>query len=397
MGERHSMNILMTGLFDPAKNDACKIHFYEVARSLARQGHQVNMLAPRCSTNDLPTEQRLRLTPLPLSYKEKLWHVFLLSLIQLIWYARTVTPGTDAVYVRWRMLPARLMNWINIIKGIHPIIITEHNGWVEDEVRVQHDSGWMARIARYLQCSDARSAHGVVAVVDGIVERLPKTIRNHTIVVDNGTNLKRFHPVKNRKELRRDLLGETNGPIIGFTGNISRWQGVNDLILAFAHVADTHPDARLVIVGDGPALMETKKLARDLGLTDRMHFQGDVPYENMNDWLNTFDLAVVPKTTSLAHIGYSPLKVRDSAAAGLAVACSRVRGLTELEPHGWLATWDPSDTNGLSHLLKDLLSTPAQLATMGQTARAYAEAHFSWDDAARSIAEFVAHLGKGRR
>jgi len=384
----------MPGLFDPAKNDACKIHFYEVARSLVRQGHRVNMLVPRCHAEDLPLEPNLRLITLPLPYRERLWYVFFLSLVQLVWYARAVTSETDAVYVRWRMLPARFLGWINIIKGISPIMVTEHNGWVEDEVRVQHDSDRMVQMARYLQLTDAESAHGVVAVVDGIAERLPKAVR--TIVVDNGTNLERFRPLSDRDRIRIDLLGDAGGPVIGFSGNISRWQGVDNLIHAFAHIADSHPNARLVIVGDGPCLDEVRELAQGLSMADRIHFSGDVVYEDMNRWLNTFDLAVVPKTVSLAHIGYSPLKVRDSAAAGVAVAATRVRGLTELEPHGWLATWNPSNKDGLALLLEKLLSDPAQLETMGRTARIYAEAHFSWDDAARSVAEFMESLEEAR-
>ncbi|WP_163351751.1 glycosyltransferase family 4 protein [Desulfovibrio sp. JC010] len=386
------MNILMPGLFDPAKNDACKIHFYEVARSLARQGHRVTMLVPACRTGDLPLTPGLSLTTLPFQYRESLWHVFLLSLIQILWYARTVTPETDAVYVRWRMFPAICFRLINRLKGLSPVVITEHNGWVEDEVRVQHGQGWMERIARLLQIADGRSAHGVVAVVDGIAERLPEDVRHKTVVVDNGTNLDRFHPMGRKQSLQRSLLGKGGGPIIGFTGNISRWQGVDDLIRAFAAIAGNHPDAKLIIAGDGPYLTELKAMAKQTGQGERIRFAGDVPYEKMNDWLNLFDLAVVPKSVSLAHIGYSPLKVRDCAAAGLAVAATRVRGLTELEEHGWLVTWSPDEPDGLANLLDELLSGPDRLAAMGTTARQYAETHFSWDKAAQKVTEFIQQI-----
>ena len=63
-------------------------------------------------------------------------------------------------------------------------------------------------------------------------------------------------------------------PVVLACGRMSPEKGHASLIRAFAEVARTHRDARLVLVGKGPLMSELVRLRDGLGLTDRVVFPG---------------------------------------------------------------------------------------------------------------------------
>lgn len=65
------------------------------------------------------------------------------------------------------------------------------------------------------------------------------------------------------------------------------WKGVDGLIRALNHLPADH---HLYIAGDGDELDNWTGLAADLGLSDRVHFLGNVPHAEVMSWIRAADL-----------------------------------------------------------------------------------------------------------
>ena len=92
-----------------------------------------------------------------------------------------------------------------------------------------------------------------------------------------------------RLRLRAGWVGEASysGKVFVTVGRLSPEKNHSRLLQAFSLVHDDEPDARLVVIGDGPLMSPLKQEARDLGLDLRTHvrFTGHVdnPFAIMSE------------------------------------------------------------------------------------------------------------------
>lgn len=87
-----------------------------------------------------------------------------------------------------------------------------------------------------------------------------------------------------RQELVEGLLDEQRGKTFVTVGRLSPEKNQSRLLKAFAEVSESEPDARLVIIGDGPLSNELKQLAVSLGVAGSVEFTGRLrnPYAVMS-------------------------------------------------------------------------------------------------------------------
>ncbi|HEX2088539.1 MAG TPA: glycosyltransferase [Actinomycetota bacterium] len=121
----------------------------------------------------------------------------------------------------------------------------------------------------------------------------------------------------------------TRNPVHGkfvFIGRLADKKGVDVLLRA----ATTVPDARLVIVGDGPEAPRLRTLATELGIQQRVAFTGRQPRERVMDELRTAYAVVIPSTVGGGgDRDGTPLVVSEAMAAGVPVIASALGGLAE--------------------------------------------------------------------
>jgi glycosyltransferase involved in cell wall biosynthesis len=113
-------------------------------------------------------------------------------------------------------------------------------------------------------------------------------------------------------------------PGIVFLGRLRRYKGAQHAIAAFPRVRETVPEARLVVVGDGPYRGELERLARSLGVSDRVSFRGAVSQRAKVEILNEAQVAV--NTSPKEGWGLTAVEAN---ACGLPVVASRSPGLVE--------------------------------------------------------------------
>jgi len=75
-------------------------------------------------------------------------------------------------------------------------------------------------------------------------------------------------------------------PTLVHFGRARKYKGIDIVIRAFAKVRERLADARLVVIGDGPALPGLRALAGSLGLSEAVEFTGFLPIEEVVERLN---------------------------------------------------------------------------------------------------------------
>jgi glycosyltransferase involved in cell wall biosynthesis len=139
------------------------------------------------------------------------------------------------------------------------------------------------------------------------------------------------------------------------------------LLTAFKVVVERVPDAELLLVGDGPLRTQLERQTQDLGLTERVHFKGQVA----DIWPLLAGADVFALSSRYEPLGLAAL---EAMAAGLPVVASRVDGLAALvEPGvtGQLVTC--GDSLELADRLVDLLTSPATIAAMSRASQSRAK------------------------
>jgi glycosyltransferase involved in cell wall biosynthesis len=141
-------------------------------------------------------------------------------------------------------------------------------------------------------------------------------------------------------------------------------------IAAAAEVAAARPDARFLIVGDGPLRAELAAQARSLGLEDRLTLTGvrrDVPALAARADLVVF---------SSDWEGLS-LVALEALAAGTPVLSTPVEGMRDLLEGGAVTLTDAATASDLARGMLDLLADPARLALLGGRGRELVAARYS--------------------
>jgi len=190
-----------------------------------------------------------------------------------------------------------------------------------------------------------------------------------------GVDVARFHPGAARG--RNEVL---------FVGGLDRahyFKGIHVLLEAFARVAQEHPEAVLLIVGDGDLRAEYEARAASLG--DRVRFIGRVPDADLPDLYRSAAVHVLPSIDRSEAFGLVTL---EAAASGVPSIVSDLPGVRAVvEPGVTGLRVPPGAAAALSDAILTLLKDPARAETMGRAARDRAERLYARDKAARAVVE----------
>lgn len=123
------------------------------------------------------------------------------------------------------------------------------------------------------------------------------------------------------------------------------------------------PDhVHLLLPGQGALLEDCKKLAYDLGLSQRVHFPGQVG--NIAPWYAMADAAV-----SSSRSEGLPFNIMEAMYAGLPIVASNVKGHTDLLTDGQTGLlYSLGSPDGFVDAVLHLLADPDQAQRMGQAA-----------------------------
>lgn len=200
-------------------------------------------------------------------------------------------------------------------------------------------------------------------------------------VVINGVDMDLFSP---EGEMRR--AGPEGSFVVGFSGSLKAWHGIEVLTRAFELVAGD-PRFHLLVVGDGPLRTEVSRLSD--ALPGRVTFTGALPLEQVPAWIRGMDVAVAPYP-KLEPFYFSPLKILDAMACGVANLASDIGQIPELIRDGETGFLvPPGDAEALAVALRRLAAHVPFRERLGRAALAEARAKHAWKDRAADIVDLA--------
>lgn len=403
----------------------------ELAKALARQGHEVTVVVPQFKRN-APTPDGFDLLTIPnrdIRFLRKVWFYLVSTLRVTLWALRR---RPDILY--WGEMTYTITPYlVSKLTGI-PYAIIVH-GFAPDELRV---SKWRMALVRWCQKIYFGNANIIVTVTPKIADRIHEVYgipRERLVPIENGVNLERFKPMDKAAARRQLGLPESGYTYIGWVGYFFPWSGVETLLRAARRVLTEFPTARFLIVGHGIWGTHLADEAKTLGLRvcqlngfkDGVQplpdpedwdvcFTGEVANELVPLFINAWDVATAPYPGGRNEkSGGSSMKIREYFGCGVPVVTTDVAGIGTR----WLIGVSgrqgdftsfgdgrilvgergiivpPDEADAFADAILWLLERPKERQRMGAAARQFAEAHCSWDEVARQTIQAFKGVLKG--
>ncbi len=254
--------------------------------------------------------------------------------------------GVSLKYLhRSKLRPGILSSFLDVIRTERPDILHLHGwiaanfgrlaGWMTSVPTIVHEHGVDPKFPLSQRLADrllAPCTHTGLTVAESVRRFM---VANRSMPASKirliylGVPLDEFHPadaqVVSDEKARLGIPPES--PVIGAVGRADVQKGITYLIQAASWVLKEAPEARFLIVGDGPKLDELKSEAQSLGIGDKVVFAGhrdDVPVVQ-----TMMDIQAFPSLWE-----GTPLTVFEALAMGRTIVSTDVDGLGEVLEDG---------------------------------------------------------------
>jgi glycosyltransferase involved in cell wall biosynthesis len=181
---------------------------------------------------------------------------------------------------------------------------------------------------------------------------------------------------------------------LGFAGWFDAWDRLDLLIDVFARLHRAHPDAALLLIGDGPVGVSLREQAKALGLERDVVFTGAVPRQDVYGVMSLLDVAVLAHSNDFG----SPVVLFEFMGLGIPVVAPRLPPILDVLEHGRTALlFDPLDAQGLTAALERLLCDAALRRSLAGNARERLLSAHTWERNASRILESAGLAAPGPR
>lgn len=241
-----------------------------------------------------------------------------------------------------------------------PLVVTEHT-----------EGAWQGRSAHLVSRLICRRARRMIAVSTPIRQRL---------IERDGVGPEKISLVPNAVIPASDTLpsnpdvppeGWHEGQLVGVVARLQPEKGIANFLKAAARVSSSCPEARFLVVGDGPLREALLRLADRLGLRERVRFLGH--RADARALIGLLDVLAVPSLTE-----GTPLTVLEAMAAGVPIVASAVGGVPDQVRHGKEGLLvPPEDPVALGDALLGLLQDPGLARRLGEAGRRRSDSEFA--------------------
>jgi glycosyltransferase involved in cell wall biosynthesis len=369
------MRILLHCVYYPPEVGGLESHVHQLARGLVERGHQVRVVTSR-SLPEVPRDEEMDGVRVHRSWFP------MRNPLGWVLHSLGSLPRTRA-WARWSdVIHAQAFAsippcGIAAAAAHRPLVATLHTSHFL--VRAQRPL-WKPLLGRLVAWPDhvLAASSEIAEVGEGLA---PGT---RVEALTNGVDTHRFRPVPpllNEHEIKYSIL---------LPRRLFHKNGVTFAVQALPHILAEVPQARLLVVGDGPERPRMEALARELGVTERVHFLGRRPHEEMPGLLASGQVALFPslmEATSVAAL--------EAMACGRPVVATRVGGLPEIVDESVGALVPPADPEALARAAVALLQRP-DLEALGTRARERVVRYWSNDRLVDRHLEIYEALVEGR-
>ena len=190
-------------------------------------------------------------------------------------------------------------------------------------------------------------------------------------VIPNGVDVQKFHPRWPSEPLRQALDIGPDNPVAGIIAALRPEKNHELFLQAAALIHERLPNARFLIVGDGPRRERLEALAQELTLHEAAHFLGTRP--DVPEVLSVLDVVML-----CSHMEANPISLLEAMAAEKPVVATRVGSVGETVLHGKTGyLTEPGNARELADRVIELFEDPQRAAAMGRAGREHVIARWS--------------------
>jgi glycosyltransferase involved in cell wall biosynthesis len=358
--EHDPMNILQTPVRF-ASTGGVETYVRELSTALSDRGHSVSVICagvqgspvscdPRIRTIALPSRFRLANTDIPLSFPARV-----LGEDPDVIHAHLPTPWS----ADWSGFAARRKNI--------PLVLGYYND-IAGKGMFRH----VARTYNRLLLPRLLDTAGRIVILRA--EPLPpalRAFREKVVVIPPGVDCERFAPREGEVDEAGDIF------FLSVLDRYHGYKGLEVLLRASALVKDRYPGLRVIVGGEGEEKARYRQMARDLGLSKNVRFEGHIPGHQVAEYYRKTGIFVLPSTDpDLEGFGIVAL---EAMASGRPVVTTDVPGVAKdlvAEKAGIVVK--RHDVQGLADALLYLLDHDDEMRRMGRHGRRVAMDRYSW-------------------
>lgn len=175
---------------------------------------------------------------------------------------------------------------------------------------------------------------------------------------------------------------------ISFVKHLTPKYGPSFLIKAFSKVAERYPNVELYMVGEGELMQELIKLARDLGVDDKIYFQGHISQIEVVELLKRTDIFVMPSIYET--FGVAAL---EASAMEIPVIATKVGGVQEVVKDGKTGFLvDKEDISKLSNAILKLIKNKKLRKLFGKYGRSFVRENYEWNNNVNKMGKIYLEL-----
>lgn len=336
-------------------------HIGDLAEYLIAAGHNVSVLAPAISDENLPDYVVNAGRPIAIPYNGAIARV-LFGPIAFARVRQWISQGNfDLLHLHEPAIPS--ISLLACWASDGPMVGTFHAAAKRQKVSF----AVVPFLEPVIEKLTAR-----IAVSEAARETLTEHLETDAIVVPNGIYADRY----------RDGIHEPkwSGHTLGFIGRFQEpRKGLAILLEALPQVLQSFPETRVFVAGPGNPDEAMEVI--DFQLRDRIHFLGRISESEKANFLASVGLYVAPNTGGESF----GIILAEALASGAKVVASDIPAFDSLLGHGKYGTlFESENSNDLAQKILDLFSNPDSGKAKAALGKDYAQ-NFDWDVVAEKI------------
>jgi len=233
----------------------------------------------------------------------------------------------------------------------------------------------LTRLAAWLELRSLRSARAAIVVIPDLATEMARKAPGVSVHLIENVSLDRPADPALTARLAREWRGNSNRPLVVYTGTLEPYQGLPLLVEAMAHVSPS-PDGtkpRLVVVGGREdQIAELKRLAAAPGTPADIVYTGMRPPGEMPSCMAAADVLVSPRSSG----DNTPLKIFAYMRSGRPIVATRIRSHTQVLDDSTAMLVEP-DPHSIAAGIDRVIADPGRARSLGAASARCAEQRYS--------------------
>lgn len=310
--------------------------------------------------------------------------------------------AADALEAKIRQLrPELVIAASNYLNSLPALIAARRLGLpFAYEVRGMPELSRVSRVPRYIETADfavtvmmetfvALNADFVLTLTDQMkADLVQRGVPGERIsIMPNGVGEKTVVTPARDEALAKKLRIPAGVSVIGYVGSILEYEGLPDLARACVGVGKRGCDFRLLIVGGEkrnklkgtPISDEIRAVFHDAGMEEKLIMPGQVPFDDVNSFYSTIDIAPIPRRPYRVSEMVSPIKPVEALAMGKVLILSDVEALKEFSQNGRTGLlFEKGNVSDLEEKLFQALNDPHLQKMLSANGQEFVRATRTW-------------------